>query len=236
MNKRSITLSVGTALILSISSASVFAMGAPVNGQPVRAIEPVQPIKDPPKSEDKPSTGTASGGGSNLSVVPGGTGSDSNGTNGGLGGGPVPIKHLIGKPLDVCKGRQKAINVILARVVKRGTNQMNFFGQIATKVEGYVTTNNLTVPNYSTLTAAVTSDQTTVQTDINTLKANDTFNCDGNNPTSTASTIKSELKQEVNDLQTYRKDVKNLIVAVIAVAKSNQSSSSSSSSSSGGNQ
>lgn len=224
MRTQTIAIGLGTVLVLSVS-ASVWVAAAPLSGQPVSTVR-ITPINTPVGTgkDDNPPT-NQSGGSTNTT-------NNQTGSSNGIVSPPVRLAPLKGKPLDVCKGRQKSINLILARVVKRGTNQMNFFSSVATKVEGYVTTNNLTVPNYSTLVATINSDQATVQSDITALKANDTFNCDGTNPTSTASTIKSELKQEITDLQTYRKDVKSLIVAVIAVVKSSQSSSSSS----GGNQ
>lgn len=230
MRTKTLAVSFGTALVLTIGSISGWALATPIVG-------PGGTVGNDPKPPMSTS-GTSQSNNDNSqqtnALYPGGgsNGGESGNGGNGLGGGPSAsstVKKLQGNPLNICQTRQTNINNIFNRVVTRGTNQLNFFSSVTTKVEGFVTSKNLTIPNYSQMVATLSSDQSKVGQDIANLKANDTFSCTSTNPTSTAATFKSGLQQEVTDLQTYRNDIKTLIQAIKSVAQTNQSSSSNSS-------
>lgn len=137
---------------------------------------------------------------------------------------PVPPEKLQDAALMLCEKRQSNINTILSRMVARGNNQVTLFSTIAQRVEAFVTSKNLTVSNYAQLVATITADQTRVESDLATLKANDSFDCTSSNPRALITTFQSDLKQEITDMQTYKTDIMNLIQAVKSVAQANGSS------------
>lgn len=141
----------------------------------------------------------------------------------------MPPKKLQDASLMLCEKRQTNINNILTRIVTRGTNQMNLFLSIATKVEAFKTNEDLTVTNYDALAAAISTDQAKITADLATMKTSDTISCTANDPKGMISNFQTELKTDIIDLLQLKTDVKNLIVAVKAALpnpdKSNTSNS-----------
>jgi hypothetical protein len=123
-------------------------------------------------------------------------------------------QQITATQLRVCTNRQNAITNIMNHIVTRTQNQLQLFGTIANSVENFSNTSGKVVPNYTQLVASINSAQTQATTDLTTLKANAVFNCTGLNPRGMISSFQGYVKVEINDLQTYRMTVKNLIVAV----------------------
>ena len=144
--------------------------------------------------------------------------------------------------LKSCQNREKAINNITSRIVTRGTNQLNLFNTIAQRVEAFKTSKNVTVANYDQLVATLQTDQTQATNDLAAMKTNATLDCTSSDPKGMISAFQSDMKTEISDMQTYRTDVKNLIVAVKTAVGSTGSTDSGTSSnanshaSTGGNQ
>lgn len=130
--------------------------------------------------------------------------------------------------LKACQNRQTAVNNILSRIVARGNNQLSLFSTIADRVETFKTTKNVTVSNYDQLVAKLEADKTAATNDLAAMKTNGTFDCTGTNPKGMVDNFRADLKTEISDLQTYRTDVKNLIVAVKTAIGSSTSSTDSS--------
>ncbi|HWT40021.1 MAG TPA: hypothetical protein VN081_01960 [Dongiaceae bacterium] len=131
--------------------------------------------------------------------------------------------------LKVCQNRQTAINTILTKIVTRGDNQLTLFSTIADRVEAFKTSKNVTVSNYDQLTAKLATDKTAATNDLAAMKTNSTLDCTSSDPKGMVTAFKADLKTEISDLQTYRTDVKNLIVAVKTAVGDSQSSTDSSS-------
>ena len=121
---------------------------------------------------------------------------------------------LSGARLKACENKQSAINNILSRIVTRGENQLNLFTTIAQRVENFATTKNAKPSSYDQLVAELQISQFNVTNDLNTMKANDTFSCQNQDPKGMVTYFQTQLKQEISDLQSYKTNVKNLIVAV----------------------
>ena len=120
--------------------------------------------------------------------------------------------------LRACTNRQAAIQKIIGNIIIRSQNQTSLFATIAARVETYYqSSGKKNVSNYAQLLASIQSIQVKTNTDLSTLKSNGNFNCNTINPKNTVYLFQGYLKQEIQDLQTYRRAVKNLIVAVATV-------------------
>lgn len=139
--------------------------------------------------------------------------------------------HLADAQLKSCQNREKAITTIISRINTRGNNQLNLFSTIADRVEAFKTSKNITVTNYDQLVAKLAADKTAATNDLAAMQGANNFSCTGNDPKGMVSAFQADLKTEISDLQTYRTDVKNLIVAVKTAIDGSASSSSSDSSS-----
>lgn len=137
--------------------------------------------------------------------------------------------HLAEARLKVCQNREKTINRIISKIVTRGNNQLALFDTIAGRVEAFKTSKDLTVSNYDQLVTKLQADKSAATTDLTAMKANSTLDCTSSDPKGMAEAFKADLKTEISDLQTYRTDIKNLIVAVkTAIGSSNSTNSTSS--------
>lgn len=137
--------------------------------------------------------------------------------------------HLANAQLKSCQNRQKAINTIMARIVTRGDKQLTLFNTITQRVEAFKTSKNLIVTNYNALVATLQTDQTKAANDLTAMRTNGTLDCTGTDPKGMVSAFQADLNTDVSDLQTYRTDVKNLIVAVkTSIGDSSNSTNSSS--------
>ncbi len=122
--------------------------------------------------------------------------------------------HLAAAKLRACQNREAAINNIMSRIDTRAQNQLTLFGTIAARVENFYTSKSKSISNYDQLLAAITLAKSQAETDLSTMEANSSFSCTANNPKGMVTAFQGYLKTEINDLQSYRTSVKNLIVAV----------------------
>lgn len=125
---------------------------------------------------------------------------------------------LQGNRLTACEAHQNAITKILSQAGERGTNQMNLFATIASRVEAFYTKQGKTLSNYAQLVATVNAAQVTAQNAVQAVVATKTqFNCGGTNPTGQVNVFTAQLKVMSTALEQYRLSVKNLIVGVQSV-------------------
>lgn len=127
---------------------------------------------------------------------------------------PTAASKAAAGQLKACQNRQAAIVAIEGRVVARGQNQLNLFTTIAQRVEAFAAAKQVKVSDYSQQLATLTADQTKASNDLAAMKTNANFDCTSPDPKAIVNAFQTYLKQEISDLQTYRTDVKNLIVAV----------------------
>ena len=137
------------------------------------------------------------------------------------GQGKVGMK-LSGDNLNRCQQRQSQINSLQSRIVTRTTNQITLFNTTTQRVETFVMSKNLSVPNYAVLTSKLETDQTTVGADLTALKANQTLDCGSTDPTGTLSDFRTNVQNMFTDMQTYKADLLKLITAVKAVVTPSQ--------------
>lgn len=138
--------------------------------------------------------------------------------NGETDSGTLAKQHkLAANMLRVCNLHSDKINMIMGRIVARGTKQTELFSTIATRVEKFYADKGIALDNYDALVAAVNSAQSNAQTDISAMKSFDTFKCDGSDPKGQISTFRTDLKTEIQDLKDFRTAVRNLIVGVKSV-------------------
>ena len=117
--------------------------------------------------------------------------------------------------LRFCQNREQTIDHIMKRIANRGQKHLDLFTSIATRVEAFYTKKGKTLGNYDQLVATVNSDKAAAQAAVDKLAASSTgFTCGGENPRGAVQTFKSNLKLEIQALQTYRTAVKNLTVGV----------------------
>lgn len=133
--------------------------------------------------------------------------------------------HLSEGKLKSCLNREKTINNILSRIDIRTQKQLNLFGTIATRVEGFYTLKGKTVTNYNQLVASVATAKAQAEKDYIAMQTNSSFSCEVTNPKGIVINFKAYLKTEITDLQNYRNAVKNLIVAVASANSANVSTS-----------
>lgn len=125
--------------------------------------------------------------------------------------------HLADAQLKACQNRENAINNIMARIVDRGTKQINVFDTIAVRVEDFYAKQGKTVSNYGALVTAADAAKTKAQADLAAVKTDATFSCVSPDPKATITAFQSTLRLEIADLKAYKTAVRNLIVAVKSV-------------------
>ena len=120
-----------------------------------------------------------------------------------------------------CTTRKNAVTTIEKRVANRGQARLDAITKIATKVENYVQTNNLTVANYDSLIATVNAKKAAAQAALDTTK-NDQgavagVTCQNGDGKVKVESFKKDMKAQQEALTAYRQSVKTLITAVKSV-------------------
>ena len=133
-------------------------------------------------------------------------------------------QKLDAKKLKVCQTKEKVIKNRLDSLTRLVTNQEAKFDRIATRVENFYTTKVLptgkTVSNYDALVADIDAKKATVDSALASAKTNaDSFSCDSDDPKGALTQVRRDIQAVKSALHDFRKSVRNLIVAVRAVAK-----------------
>ncbi len=122
--------------------------------------------------------------------------------------------RLEANKLRVCELHKTKITAITSRSITRAERQLELFTKIADRVKAFYVKKGYNVANYNDLVAAADAAKAKAQTDLDTLKNLDAFDCNSDDPKGQAEAFKLALKAVNQDLKDYRTAVKNLIVAV----------------------
>ena len=115
--------------------------------------------------------------------------------------------------LKICENRTTRVNQLLQDNSTRAKSALTKFEAVATKVEAYVTANNVNVPNYDTLVADVNAKDAAAAAAIGAVSGT-TFNCDSQESNAVGKFQTGVVRDELNALKAYRTSIKSLIAAV----------------------
>lgn len=125
-------------------------------------------------------------------------------------------KHdVIAAKKERCAKRVEGVTNALSQITANRERILGRFSLIATKVEGFVTKKNVTVPEYDTLVASIADKKAAAQTAIDTLKSSATFSCDVDNPKAQLTSFREKLKASREALKAYRDSIKKLVRAIV---------------------
>lgn len=134
--------------------------------------------------------------------------------------------------LRACEARQSAITKRSEQIVKRATNQLDVFAKIAQRVQEFYQSKLIpqgkVVANYDSLVADIASSGAAIMPLLAEAEASAAgFSCDKDHPADQVKTFNEDMRAVISGLETYRKSVRNLIVAVRGAAGSLNSATSS---------
>jgi len=121
--------------------------------------------------------------------------------------------------LKVCERKEDQIQRRSDRIAQRAQLIENRFGRIAERIEEFYTNklvpNGGTIANYDSLVEAIAAQKAAVDTALTGAKtAADDFDCSGDNPKGELTTFRGEMKTVISALNTYKKSIIDLLVAV----------------------
>jgi hypothetical protein len=126
--------------------------------------------------------------------------------------------------LKVCQKREASINRKMQNMAARGQRQIEVFNTIAERTQAFYAKNGKTLANYNALVADVAAKKAAAQAAVADNKAKSvSFKCDGSDPKGAAQSFKASLTAEQAALKAYKTAVKNLIVGVKSVVKTEAS-------------
>lgn len=132
--------------------------------------------------------------------------------------------QLAAAKLKACGVKKNAVSGIESRVGKRAQGRLDAITKIATKVENYVTTNNLTVTNYDSLVSDISAKKATAQAAVDKVKSEvgsvGSVTCSGGDGKAQVEIFKKDMRAQQNALKAYRESVKVLVKAVKAAKTS----------------
>jgi hypothetical protein len=230
-----LALATGGALLLTLAFVPMAQArgGASISSGSEAAVEPnkstIQTTEDH-SAEDSSHRNSNADGASSHRTQTARTGSESGSESGHVVAAPTPDNKAANLKKDEqakldekkqlsCEKRQEFINQTMGRLNERVTKQLELFNNATTRVQNYVTTKNLTVPNYDTLLSNVAAKRAAAQASLVALQtAKAAFKCDANNPKAAVVAYQAALRNTNKALQDYRDSVKQLIRAVKAVS------------------
>lgn len=124
------------------------------------------------------------------------------------------LRRLQGDKLRLCQQRREVVAGIMSRNVVRGQRHIELFDTIAGRTKAFYTAKGRTVDNYDQLVAAVAAARQAAADNLEAMRANTAFACDGDNPQAMAQAFAAGARTQAGYLKDYRQAVKNLIVAV----------------------
>jgi len=123
--------------------------------------------------------------------------------------------------LKVCTNKQSVVNKITANKAKEGQQIISTFSKIATNVESFYQSKNLTSSDYASTLSNVDAQKVAAQAAVDKVAGDQvTFKCDGtDHPKSVVEGLQADLKAERMAIHSYHESITNLI-KVVRAAKS----------------
>lgn len=114
-----------------------------------------------------------------------------------------------------CNARKASLEKRMANAVTQAERHKKTIDEIYTKVKNFYTTKNLSVANYSTLTANVDTAQANAQASIDALKGLDVnVDCTSQTVADSVSTFQQAVSSTRDSLKSYRTSLVALITAI----------------------
>jgi hypothetical protein len=120
--------------------------------------------------------------------------------------------------LKICQNHQAQINHLMQLMDNRRQTAYDKITQIATAVENFYTTKNLSVSNYSDLVAAVDAAKSVAASTMQTQQSAPKLDCSASKPRADVSDFKTKRSDSIDAMSAYRDAVKALVKAVKAAA------------------
>lgn len=114
-----------------------------------------------------------------------------------------------------CESRKQGLDQKLANIVKNAQKYQTRVDNVFTKAQAYTTGNTVEISNWDALLVTATDAQTKAEASVDalgTLKT--TVDCNSDTVASDVATFKAAVQQAREDLQAYRKSVKDLVAAI----------------------
>lgn len=128
--------------------------------------------------------------------------------------------------IQKCESRKQGLDQKLANIVTNSQKYQTRVDNVFAKVKAYKADNTVAIANWDTLLATANDAQTKAKASVEvlgTLKT--TVDCNSQTVASDVATFKAAVQQARDDLQSYRKSVKDLVAAVRQATEAATSSS-----------
>ncbi len=135
-------------------------------------------------------------------------------------------KKLDDTKRKVCDKREGQINTIMNKMDTRRQSAFDRITKVSEAAQAFYTKKNLTVENYSTLLATVTSTKAAAEASMNDQKSVPTFSCGSDQPKTELQTFKDKRSASIAAMKAYREAVKELVKAVKSTAKASEAKTS----------
>lgn len=125
--------------------------------------------------------------------------------------------------LNVCENRKEAVNKHYENLTKRVDNLIEKFARITERVDKYYTdkllTSGLVLENYNQLKGEISKNKETIEKEVeDAKKKTGTFNCEEKTPKDKLIEYRDSMKRVLAALKSYKRSVRNFIVAVHTLA------------------
>jgi hypothetical protein len=126
-------------------------------------------------------------------------------------------EHSVEARQKTCAEHQTDINNRIDSLSRHAQKHLNDFNSVFAKVEAYQAKNKLSVASYDSLVASAVADQATTTRAISSLSSlTVTIDCTSPDPATAVATVKEAANEAKTSLQTYRGDIKAIIIALQA--------------------
>lgn len=132
-------------------------------------------------------------------------------------------ERLEGVKRKACENHASTIDRLMTKINKRHQNAFDHITRVATAVETFYTSKNLSVSNYDSLVAEANAAKSVAETAMQSQLAIPTLDCNGKHPRADVASFKEKRQDSVDAMKAYRDAVKKLIKAVRTAAEATQS-------------
>ncbi|MDB5176513.1 MAG: hypothetical protein JWN75_181 [Candidatus Saccharibacteria bacterium] len=120
---------------------------------------------------------------------------------------------------QICEKQQSGINTVMENMDARRQKAFDHITTVSEAVQAFYTKKGLSVENYDSLVAAVTTAKSAAQAAMVTQQSVPTFHCSGDHPRADISDFKEKRAASIDANGAYRDAVKYLIKAVKTAVK-----------------